>query len=61
MKPDFEAMTREELRAYILENREDEEAWTAFLKRRNPNAVVYTTNDPDEIKEILRKKIAGEI
>lgn len=61
MKPDFDAMTREELKAYILEHREDDEALVALSKRRNPNSVRYTTNDPEEIKEILRKKIAGEI
>jgi hypothetical protein len=61
MKPNFEAMTREELRAYLLEHRDDDEALAALLSRRDPNAVKYTTNDPEEIKEILRKKIAGEI
>ncbi|MBD1842555.1 hypothetical protein H6F89_03820 [Cyanobacteria bacterium FACHB-63] len=61
MKPNFEAMTREELRAYVLENREDDEALAALINRRNPNAIKYTTSDPEEIKEILRKKIAGEI
>ncbi|MBE9012442.1 hypothetical protein IQ250_19780 [Pseudanabaenaceae cyanobacterium LEGE 13415] len=61
MKPNFETMTREELRAYVLENREDDEALAALINRRDPNAVKYTTNDPEEIKEILRKKIAGEI
>ncbi len=61
MKPDFEAMTREDLKAYVLRHREDDEALAALLKRPNPNSVVYTTNDPKEIEEILRKKIAGEI
>lgn len=61
MKPNFEEMTREELRAYVFEHREDDEALAALINRQDPNAVKYTTNDPEEIKEILRKKIVGEI
>lgn len=61
MKPDFRAMSKEDLRAYVLAHREDDEAIRELFSRRSPNSVVYTTNDPEEIKEILRKKIAGEI
>lgn len=61
MKPNFDAMTKEELRAYVFENREDDDALAALIQRQDPNAVKYTTNDLEEIKEILRKKIAGEI
>lgn len=60
-KPNFEAMSKEDLRAYVLAHREDDEAIRELFSRRNPNSVVYTTNDPEETKEILRKKIAGEI
>jgi len=60
-KPDFKAMSKEDLRAYVLAHREDDEAIRELFGRRSPNSVVYTTNDPEEIKEILRKKIAGEI
>ena len=31
MKPKFEAMSRQELRTYILEHREDEEAFELYL------------------------------
>ena len=31
MKPKFEAMNRQELRAYILEHREDDEAFQLYL------------------------------
>ncbi len=65
MKPNFDEMTREDLKIYILEHRGDDEvldeALAALSKRRNPNSIIYSTNDPAEIKEILRKKIAGEI
>jgi hypothetical protein len=43
-KPNFEAMSKEELRAYVLANREDDEAIS-----------------PEEVTEIVRRKIAGEI
>jgi hypothetical protein len=33
MKSKFEAMSRRELRAYILEHREDEEAFQLYLDR----------------------------
>jgi (2Fe-2S) ferredoxin len=60
-KPDFKAMSKDDLRAYVLAHREDDEAIRELFSRRSPNSVIYTTNDPEEIKEILRKKIAGEI
>ncbi|MHC5823539.1 MAG: DUF6887 family protein, partial [Nostoc sp.] len=36
-KPDFSKMSRQELRAYILAHREDDEAIEALIKRRSPN------------------------
>ncbi|KAM3101866.1 DUF6887 family protein [Phormidesmis sp. 146-12] len=33
MKPDFAAMSRKELREYLLTHREDEEAFFAFVDR----------------------------
>jgi hypothetical protein len=35
MKPNFTAMSRKELRAYILENRDDDEAFYAYMDRLN--------------------------
>ena len=32
-RSDFEAMSRKDLRAYILENREDEEAFHVYMDR----------------------------
>jgi hypothetical protein len=65
MKPDFEAMTKAELRAYVLEHREDEEALRSLMSRRNPNAVQYNFPDTPEGRKqrenILRQKIEGKL
>jgi hypothetical protein len=39
MKPNFAAMSRKELRAYILEHRDDDEAFYAYMDKlqQNPN------------------------
>ncbi|MBW4442553.1 MAG: hypothetical protein KME10_15235 [Plectolyngbya sp. WJT66-NPBG17] len=60
-KQDFKAMSKDDLRAYVLAHRDDDDAIRELFSRRSPNPVIYTTNDPEEIREILRKKIAGEI
>ena len=61
-KPNFEAMTREELRSYILKHREDDEALAALLSCRDPNAPGYSNDlSSEEMTEILKRKIAGEI
>ncbi|PZO57325.1 MAG: hypothetical protein DCF15_07300 [Phormidesmis priestleyi] len=60
-KPNFSQMTRSELRAHILENREDDEAIEALIKRRNPNAKTYpfpkTEADFAEMQEILKRQL----
>jgi len=38
MKPNYDAMTQAELRAYCLAHREDLEALEAFFARRSPDA-----------------------
>ncbi|WP_236579865.1 hypothetical protein [Pseudanabaena sp. lw0831] len=62
MKPDFSKMTRQELRAYILANREDDEAIAALIQRGNPNSpkFPFPKNDVDlkEMQEILRDKLS---
>lgn len=59
-KPDFSKMTKLELRAYVLENRTDQEALQAFLDRaqaENPNPQTYGLEDniSDAIDEYLKK------
>jgi hypothetical protein len=61
VKPDFAAMTSQQLRAYVLEHRDDEEALQAFLDRRrseNPNSRVYRAEDDvaEAIAEYLERK-----
>ena len=63
MKPDFSSMTRQELRAYILTHREDDEAIEALIKRGNPNSPKYpfpqTDEDLQKMAEILKKKLGS--
>ncbi len=35
----FKKMPLDKLRKYVLENREDEEAWKEFASRPRPNAI----------------------
>lgn len=50
MKPDYDAMTRAELRAYILQHRDDIEAIEAFFARRSPDseAVIFPLAQTEE-------------
>jgi hypothetical protein len=60
-KPDFSGMTRQELRAYVLAHREDDEAIEALIKRGNPSSPTYpfpqTDEDLREMEEILKRKL----
>ncbi len=61
VKPDFTLMTTQQLRAYVLEHRDDEEALQSYLDRRhseNPNSRVYKTEDDvsEAIAEYLKHK-----
>jgi hypothetical protein len=61
MKPNFSQMSRQSLRAYILEHRDDDEAIEALIAMGNPDSPVYPFPQTDEdfktMEEILRKKI----
>jgi hypothetical protein len=48
MKPDFNVMTKAELRAYVLEHREDAEAFEALADRiyANPNPLGSSDKSP---------------
>ena len=49
--PDFESMSREELRQYMLDNRDDKAAFEFYLdKFRNPNNPVYPA--PQSLEEM---------
>ncbi|ACK72661.1 conserved hypothetical protein [Gloeothece citriformis PCC 7424] len=64
-KPDFNHMTRQELRAYILAHREDDEAIEALIKRGDPNSPRYkfpqTEEDLREMQEILKRKLESNV
>jgi hypothetical protein len=55
MKPNFEAMSKAELRAYVLAHRDDTEAFHALADRivANPNLKWYSAEDVDRFPEIF--------
>jgi hypothetical protein len=60
-KPNFSSMTRKELRGYILEHRDDDDAIEALINRGNPNSPIYrfpqTDEDLQEMDAILKQKL----
>ena len=60
-KPDFNNMTRKELKKYVLSHPTDDEAIRElFIKRRSPKAVVYPSpNDMsyEEVEKIFTDKL----
>jgi hypothetical protein len=59
-KPDFHQMSRQELRAYILANREDDEAIAALIDRGDPNAPSHPAKTEEDLRamhEILRRRL----
>lgn len=61
MKPNFSQMTRQELRAYVLAHREDDDAIAALIQRSNPdspkNPFPQTAEDFAAMEEIFRQKL----
>jgi hypothetical protein len=51
MKPNFEEMSRKELRAYVLEHREDMEALHILFSRRSPDSEAILFHPPQSEKE----------
>jgi hypothetical protein len=59
MKPDFNKMTRKELKKYVLSHPNDDEAIRElFISRRSPNAKIYPF--PYEMSEEEVAKIFNE-
>lgn len=67
MKPNFEEMTRKELREYVLAHRDDNEAFYAYMDKLHadktrvkfpPLKSIDDMNNYPEFLEVLRK--AGE-
>jgi hypothetical protein len=59
MKTDFKTMTIKQLRKYILEHREDQEAFKIFMDRidSKPSDQIYDATDTDmeRFSEILKE------
>lgn len=61
MKPDFQAMSRKELRAYVLAHRDDDEAFYAYRNKSKAegNWVTHpplkSINDMENYPEFLEK------
>jgi hypothetical protein len=65
MNQNYEQMSFTELRAYVVENREDIEALRFLMRKRDPNSKGYpmpvTEADMQAQMEIIRRKINGEL
>ncbi len=65
MKPKFETMNKAQLRSYVLEHREDQEALRALMSRRDPNGVRYnfpnTEEGREQTKKVIKRKIEGNL
>ncbi|NDJ15950.1 hypothetical protein GS601_01380 [Myxacorys almedinensis A] len=57
MKPNFKIMSIPELKAYLLENRNDGEAIHAIIEKihLNPNTQRYSAEDADRLPEIYEE------
>lgn len=57
-KPDYQSMSRAELKQYVLDHRNDDEALDELMKRRNPNTLTYPANlTTEEVRSIVEKKV----
>jgi hypothetical protein len=55
-KPNFDTMSESELRTYVYEHRDDQEAFYTFvdrLKAKPPSAVYPASMTPEEIHEAI--------
>ena len=60
MKPDYENMTRSELKEHLLSHRNDEEAWAIFFEQLNhldSNLGYPPDLPPEEMEKIFRAKL----
>jgi hypothetical protein len=56
-KLNFQAMTLNELRRYVLAHRDDRAAWDEFAARPRPNAVMVSADTPVEEQERIIKEL----
>jgi hypothetical protein len=57
-KPNFETMSKNELKRYLLEHRNDTEAFYALMDKINaePNQKFYTIDEADVLQELIEAK-----
>lgn len=63
MTLNFESITRQELKAYVLTHRDDRDAIDLLMSRRSPDseAVRYDASTSlDQIRKILQKRIQSK-
>ena len=53
----FKQMSLKELRKYVLEHREDEQAWREYADRPRPNATIVSAQTPLHEQEQIFKKL----
>jgi hypothetical protein len=62
-KPDFQQMSRKELRTYVLAHREDNEALRIYMKRlQNESGIIRQTGglneeDFNQLENLLKKRV----
>ena len=63
MKSKFELMSRQELRDYILENREDEEAFQVYIyqSKTTPSTKSYPCPNNPENLEVMKQAIRAKL
>jgi hypothetical protein len=64
MKPDFKKMNKTELKAYVLEHRDNIEAVRELFSRRSPAGYRYpaprTQEDIAVQTDVMRRKLEGQ-
>ncbi|MEA5534909.1 DUF6887 family protein [Crocosphaera sp. XPORK-15E] len=63
MNPNFKTMNKAELRAYVLQNREDKEAFYALMDRlkTNPTTKTYPCPNTPENLEVMKQAIREKL
>jgi len=58
IKPNFAAMTKPELKAYLLEHRNDTEAFHALMDivTSEPNQQFYTLEEAGKLQELVQRR-----
>jgi hypothetical protein len=61
-KPNFAAMSKTELKRYLLEHRNDTEAFHALMDKINaePNPKFYTIDEIGKLQKLIEAKRTGE-